>query len=60
MLKPRINNLFAKVTIMFIIFEPTKFANVVMYYYTQETKRDTYFLHHKGKKSLLHHKSTLH
>jgi hypothetical protein len=60
MLKPRIDSLLAKVTTMFIVFEPTKSANVVVYHHTQETHRDTHFLHHKGRKSLLYHESTLH
>jgi hypothetical protein len=60
MLKPQTNSLLTKVTIMFIVFESTKSANVVIYHHTQETHRDTYFLHHKGRKSSFHHKSTLH
>jgi hypothetical protein len=60
MLKPQTGSLLAKVTTMFIVFELTKSANVVVYHHTQETHRDTHFLHHRGRKSLLHHKSTLH
>jgi hypothetical protein len=42
MLKPQISNLLVKVTTMFIVFEPTKSANIVVYHYTQETHRDTH------------------
>jgi hypothetical protein len=59
MLKPQTNNLFIKVTITFIVFKPTKSVNVVMYYHTQETHRDTHFLHHRGRKSSLHYELIL-
>jgi hypothetical protein len=60
MLKPQTNSLLTKVTTTFIIFKLTKFANVVMYHYTQETHRDTHFLHYKGRNSSFHHKLILH
>jgi hypothetical protein len=60
MLKPRTGSLLVKVTITFIIFEPTKSANVIMYHHTQEMHKDTHFLHYKGRKSLFYYESTLH
>jgi hypothetical protein len=60
MLKLQTGSLLAKVTTTFIVFEPTKSANVVVYHHTQETHRDTHFLHHRRRKSSLHYESTLH
>jgi hypothetical protein len=60
MLKPQTGSLLTKVTTTFIVFEPTKSANVVIYHHTQETYRNTHFLHHKERKSSLHHELTLH
>jgi hypothetical protein len=59
MLKPQTSSLLTKVTTMFIVFELTKSAIVVVYHHTQETHRDTHFLHYRKSKSSFHHKSTL-